>query len=550
MPETVYLPKVNFDASPVLWDFVTDRSYFAGVMGPLGSGKSVACCVKLMKLAMEQEPDKNGWRRTRWAIIRNTYPELISTTIKTWLMYFPEASCGPMRYSHPITHHIKIAPVKKGNKVISPGLDCEVLFLALDKPDDVKHLKSLDLTGAWINEACELSFGIIDMLTGRVGRYPEAEAGWATWRGIICDTNATDDQNWWYEYSEGGDKPIERIKLHDGTWIDIAWTFFKQPPALLEVAETEKGYAVTEPGFEQVDVDPEMVLAGGGRTWFVNPKSENLKYLRPGYYHQQVQKKRFEWIQRYLQAKYIYFIDGKAWIPEYSDAVMAMRVPWDREMPLIGGIDCGGGTLNPAAVVGQKGRMGDWRTLFELSLFDIGIDRFSDVLALGLAERFPGNQGIKFFIDPAGRGRDELYETSVLDHFITKGFDVELAATNDINIRREALAIPMGRMIVVGGKPRPGFLVHSDCKMLRAGLAGKWFLKRVQGRDERFHEKPVKNEWSHVCDAAEYMVLGGGEGRHLSKDPRHPSNKWIDKGPVQVDTNFNPFGDTGWKIAA
>lgn len=541
MTGTVYNPRVGFDASPILYNFVTDRSYFSGVMGPLGSGKTVACCTKLMSLAMEQKPDKAGWRRTRWAIIRNTYPELISTTIKTWLWLFPEASCGPMRYSHPITHAIRIAPVMSGDKVVVPGLDCEVLFMALDKPDDVKHLKSLDLTGAYVNEGSELPFGVIDMLTGRVGRFPDAAAGWATWRGIISDTNATDDQNWWYAYSEGGEKPLDRVKLHDGTWVDVSWTFFKQPPALLEVEETEHGYAVCEPGFDRDAVDPEMVLSGGGRTWYVNPKSENFKYLLPGYYHQQVQKKRFEWIQRYLQAKYIYFIDGKAWIPEYSDAVMAMGIPWDQEMPLVGGIDCGGGTLNPAAVIGQKGRMGDWRVLFELSMFDIGIDRFADLLAQKMAERFPGNKGVKFYIDPAGKGRDEIYETSVEQHFTDKGFDVELASTNDVNIRREALAIPMGRMIVVGGRPKPGFLVHKDCKMLRAGLAGKWFLKRVQGRDDRYHEKPVKNEWSHVCDAAQYMVLGGGEGRLLVKDKSHPSNKWATAGSVQIDQGWDVF---------
>ena len=110
MAQAVYLAKVQFDASAILYDYTADRSYFSGVMGPLGSGKSVACCTKLMSLSLEQEPDSTGWRRTRWAVIRNTYPELISTTIKTWLWLFPEASCGPMRYSHPITHHIRIAP--------------------------------------------------------------------------------------------------------------------------------------------------------------------------------------------------------------------------------------------------------------------------------------------------------------------------------------------------------------------------------------------------------------------------------------------------------
>jgi hypothetical protein len=43
------------------------------------------------------------------------------------------------------------------------GLELEVLFLALDRPDDVKKLKSLELTGAWLNEASELEQAVLDM---------------------------------------------------------------------------------------------------------------------------------------------------------------------------------------------------------------------------------------------------------------------------------------------------------------------------------------------------------------------------------------------------
>lgn len=537
----VYMPRVKFDASPTLWKYLNDDAFFTGIRGPLGSGKSITSCAKVMKKAAEQKHDATGFKRSRWAIIRNTYPELVSTTIKTWIEWFTEASCGPVVYRHPINHHIKLAPTDK-----APGLDCEVLFMALDRPDDVRHLKSLDITGAFINEASELPEGMVDMLTGRVGRFPPVNTGGPTWRGIIADTNATDDQNWWFKYSEGDGAPVSRVKLHDGTWLDISWNFYHQPPAILEVEQSEHGYRVCEPGFKPIEVDPDMVLAGGGRTWFVNPDAENLKYLEAGYYHQQIQNKRFEWIQRFLQAKYVYFIDGKAWVPEYSDAVMSAAIPWDKDLPLVGGIDAGGGTLNPAAVVGQRGRFGDWRILYELSLFDIGIDRFSDVLAQELPEVFPGAEKPKFYIDPAGKGRDELYETAVEDHLKSKGFDVELAPTNDPDARRNALALPMGRLMTIGGRAVPGFLVHKRCAMLRAGLAGKWYLKRVQGREDRYVPRPVKNEWSHVCDAASYMLSGGGEDRNLHRDPRLAQNAWDQGGTVVVGDRMGRVPGQEW----
>ena len=44
----------------VLKDFMKDNSFFRGVRGPVGSGKSVACCVELFRRALEQKPNNDG----------------------------------------------------------------------------------------------------------------------------------------------------------------------------------------------------------------------------------------------------------------------------------------------------------------------------------------------------------------------------------------------------------------------------------------------------------------------------------------------------------
>ena len=48
-----------------------------------------------------------------------------------------------------------------------------------DVPESLKDKKllSLELTGAWINEAREVPKAILEGLTGRVGRYPKKEGG-------------------------------------------------------------------------------------------------------------------------------------------------------------------------------------------------------------------------------------------------------------------------------------------------------------------------------------------------------------------------------------
>ena len=37
-----------------------DSSFFRGIRGPVGSGKSVACCVEVFRRALEQKPNDDG----------------------------------------------------------------------------------------------------------------------------------------------------------------------------------------------------------------------------------------------------------------------------------------------------------------------------------------------------------------------------------------------------------------------------------------------------------------------------------------------------------
>ena len=139
----------------VLKNFMKDESFFRGIRGPVGSGKSVGCCVAVFRRALEQKPNEDGIRKSRWAIIRNTNPQLRTTTIKTWLDWFPEEEWGKFLYSVPFTHMIK-----KGD------IELEVIFLALDRPEDVKKLLSLELTGVWVNEAREIHSSVVALSDG------------------------------------------------------------------------------------------------------------------------------------------------------------------------------------------------------------------------------------------------------------------------------------------------------------------------------------------------------------------------------------------------
>ena len=100
---------LDFSTSPTVWKFLGDDAFFRGLLGPVGSGKSYACAAEVMLRAVKQPVSpKDGVRYSRFVVVRNSYPELRTTTIKTWLELFPENVFGPMRWSPPITHHIKL----------------------------------------------------------------------------------------------------------------------------------------------------------------------------------------------------------------------------------------------------------------------------------------------------------------------------------------------------------------------------------------------------------------------------------------------------------
>lgn len=148
-------------AGAVAKAFMASDAFVRLLVGPLGSGKTSAAVVECLRRAQMQRPGPDGVRRVRVGIIRNTFSELKSTTIKSWEQWCPP-QYGKLTYgTSPIVH-----------KIETPELDLEVLFVPLDKPEDVRKLLSLELTFAWIDECREIPKEVLDALTGRVGRYP------------------------------------------------------------------------------------------------------------------------------------------------------------------------------------------------------------------------------------------------------------------------------------------------------------------------------------------------------------------------------------------
>ncbi len=332
--------------------------------------------------------------------------------------------------------------------------------MALERPDDVGKLKSLELTGAWLNEAAEMAKGVFDMVTQRVGRYPAAKRGGPTWTGVILDTNPPDDDHWWYRLAEE-----ERPKGYE---------FWKQPGGLKE----ERGQYVP------------------------NPDAENVGNLPGGheYYLRQVPGKNREWIKRYLLGNYATITDGRPVYPEYNDDIHCREVEPDPNLPLLIGLDYG---LTPAAVLCQISPRGQFRVLEDLCSQDMGIRQFSvDVLKPHLAQHYPKYQIIAVG-DPAGARRADTDEKTCFQILAEEGLAAVPALTNEPVARREAVAKFLTRLI----DGQPGMVVTPKATNIRKGFNGAYCYKRIQVGGERFRDVPEKNKYSHPHDALQYAAL-------------------------------------------
>ncbi len=470
------------------------------IRGPLGSGKTKGVVFKIIKLISEQTPDKNGVRKSRIPAIRNTYPDLQTTTIREFRECV-SPTVGVFKNGHPPMFHFDFE-LMDGTRV-----EATVDFLALDREEDVRKLRGTQYTFGWLNEVKELPKAVMEMLLGRIDRYPIP--GFSKWVGIIGDTNAWDEDHWLAELEEEwikGDLP--------------GYEFFIQPGAVMRVEADTFGAAKSLQG----------------TWWGVNPLAENLVVLRKAYYQRQIAGKKDDWIKVNLGNEVGLAIDGKPVHPDYQESVHRAKEILKPMMnvPIHVGMDFG---LTPAAVFLQRTPVGRWHALDEIVFESGDAVKLADAIKLKCAEMRndlglngkSNDTALKFIFrgDPSGStGSEARQDDTAFKVMRLNGVPALPASTNDPALRRNALDRPLTRMVVGG----PGILFSPKCKYLRKGLAGAFHYRRVKvAGDERYQDKPDKNFWSHVVEACEYGLMDAGEhsvsnatGIGVMKMPNHP----------------------------
>lgn len=451
---------INYVAEPTAQLFHKSKANLRLLFGPIGSGKSVACALEILSQAMQMPACTDGVRRSRVAVIRQTYPELLSTTIKTMMDWLPE-QVTTIKYSAPITISVKIPSMGDGT-----SMALEIVCLAIDKPADAKKLLSLEISGVWINESREISKTIVDAASGRIGRYPSANmlGGQIYRKYIIMDTNPPSDDHYIYKLFEEQQPPN-------------GWEIFYQPPALLY----EKGEYVP------------------------NPKAENVNnhVFKYDYWLDQVAGKDKQWVNVYIMGQYGSSVAGKpvyesSWNDDLHVSDVDMKPVPGREVIL--GWDWG---LNPSVVFIQVSPLGQIQVIDELTAMGdgSGIKQFVESAVQPLLLTKYKGCPIRSLGDPTGNQRAQTDEQTVFKEMQRLGIPTEPSSTNNPKMRTEAVSYFLNQL--AHGKPR--FVIDKRCKMLRKGFNGGYRYRQLNVSGEtRFTDKPDKNASSHIHDALQY----------------------------------------------
>jgi hypothetical protein len=441
------------------------------IRGPVGSGKSSGMVIELLRRAVQQQPDPiDGIRRTRFVIVRNTMPQLKTTSMKT----ISELLRGVASYRAQ-DHSFEI---KFGD------IESEWICTPLDTAENVQRLLSLDLTAGWLSEIRELPVQILLDVLSRCGRYPSMRNGGPSWYGVIGETNSFSEDSPWNQVLE------ERDLM--GKPLPATWDYFVQPGA-------RDAYA------------------------------ENREHLVPGYYEDLIESNSKEWVGQYIDNLITPSLSGEAvyrasFRTDFHVAKQAL-IPIPGTM-LILGMDFG---RNPACVITQMDPRGRLVVLDELIESGMGCEQFITTRLRPLLSQSKYNRLPAGVVgDPSGVSRGQIGEESVFGMMKRLGLSSQPAQTNSIEPRLRSVE----KWLLGQRDGGAALLIDPGCKTLILGFQSRYRYARnkggiLQAVPEKLHP------WSDIHDAMQYAALGMSGtvlGRLIKvrrpEEPRISSKAW------------------------
>jgi hypothetical protein len=474
------MSQLNYSASPTVARFMKSSAFGRLIAGPVGSGKTVGCVIELLRRSIGQAKAKDGYRYTRWAVVRQTLKQLKDTVLKDcqqWLQ-----GLGTWKVSEN-TFHLEFGDVRS-----------EWVFIPLENAEDQARLLSMQLTGGWLSECIEMDIDVLGPLSGRLGRYPSGEQGTPSWFGWIADTNFPTEMTPWHVFMENPPLGIQ---------------IFKQPSGLSPEAENLNWLVQTDDTIK-LPIDHQLRLAQGRK-----------------YYERFIEMygDESDWVRRYVKAEYGDDPSGAAvfknsFKSDYHIVDDLLVIPG---YTILIGQDFG---RNPWSLIGQMDHMGRLLIHEEVAATNVGLEKHVNQ---SLRPRLytPKYMGMRVACvgDPSGVAKGSIGEESCFDALNRLGLPCFPAPTNDIEPRLRAVESLLGRQVMGG----PALVIsRAGCPHLCRAMSGGYrFTKLKTGALRTVPDKTDKEGYSHVADDLQYLalVVHGGIVPEISRRIRPRTKK-------------------------
>lgn len=449
-------------ASKTLKEFHLCPARHRAIVGPVGSGKSAAASWEVCYYLPLWLAKTFGIKRTKWCVMRNTMREMENTTQKTLFEWF--------RYGD---HKVQ---KKQYFIYYDGGIEVEIVFYGCDNLSQMKSLRGLELTGFWIDESIEVPEEIIMILETRIGRYPKAEE-WPLRK------DAKGNQI----YDDKGDPE------HDVWRFGIETT---NPPDVDHPLYGKYAWASPPPGPIPSGKPLEKHIG------FWQKPGENSQNLASDYYKDLRERYRDypDWVDMYVDGKPGIIIIGKLVYNNFDREAHVAKAPliWSKG-PLFRGWDNSGNV--PACLLVQVPRPGHIQVLKEFVSDKSNIVDFTKNVVMECNTLYPGATYTDWD-DPAGHNdysaRDGGFTSNAKLMDEAAGVQAE-ASDNNLTARINSVDSQL--------RIRDGVLIDPTCTRYINGFLGGYCYPKISGTMGRYSDMILKNRFSHIHDAGQYVFL-------------------------------------------
>lgn len=234
---------------------------------------------------------------------------------------------------------------------------------------------------------------------------------------------------------------------------------------------------------------------------FDQPPFENEQNLPKGYYKKLIQWLSPDLARRFVKGEVVTLYPGRRVFEHFAESLHCVEgLRPIKGIDLTLAFDFG---LTPVCLICQVLPNARLLILEEAQLWDAGIERLAERVISRMKQ--PRYFGLKFrnaWGDPHGVAKAETDEKSCFDILAAKGLPVSPGAI-DFTTRRESVDQRCERMI--DGKPAL-LIDRHRCPVLTEGMLGGY--RYPKSRDGQLQATPMKNEFSHACDALQYLCSG------------------------------------------